>query len=224
MKFATNPFIRTILVAGAWVLCIWQAYSDFNHSHFINIVYPAFLGLASIISLLSFLVDYVRFKKYKKLTFFIPSAVSVLCISALIITSRYLKHQDKTPTVLYASGFYSGLSSISIDFRENGTYKCRKGSFFGDSYYTRGHYLIKDSIIYLDKSNLYDLVKTNWLLMKTIPKRTKEKKGNLLKLLFGSSNQDTLPETYLFQLDQQGDTIPSAIVFRVNDNLVGYRD
>jgi hypothetical protein len=223
MKYLINPFIRTILILGAWFLCIRKIYIDFDHSYlFDNLIPIVLISLASIISLLSFLVDYLRYKKDKKPVSFISTTVSVLCIATLIITTDRLKQQDRTPTILYASNFYSGLITVAIDFRENGTYKCEKGSFMGDSYYTRGYYSIKDSIIYLDKSNLYELVKTDRLLMKTIPKSAKGKKGNLLKLLFGSSNPDTLPATFLFQLNHQGDTIPSAIVLRVNNDKLSY--
>jgi hypothetical protein len=224
MKYAINPFIRTILILGAWFLCVRKIYVDFDHSYWLdNLVPTALIVLASTISLLSFLVDYICYKRGKKLVFFIPTAVSVLCIATLIITTDRLKQQDRTPTILYAS-FHNGLSTVTIDFRENGSYKCKKGNFMGDSYYTRGHYSIKDSVIYLDKSNLYELVKTDRLLMKTIPKNAKAKKESLLRLLFGSSKPDTLPETFLFQLNHQGDTIPSAIVFRVNNNMLSYRD
>ena len=218
MKFVINPFLRTILVIAVWLLCIRQIYIDFNHSHFINIAFPGLILLASIISLLSFLVDYARYKIDKRLIFFVPTAISVLCIAAVIVTSRHLKSLDQTPTVFYASKFYNGLNTLSIDFRENGTFKCTKNFFLHDSYFIRGHYSIKDGVIYLDKSNLFDLVKTDRLQMKTVPKNVKAKKANLLRLLFDASKPDTLPDTFLFQLDNKGNTIPSAIVLRMSNN------
>jgi hypothetical protein len=218
MKFVINPFLRAILIVAVWLLCIRQIYIDFDHSRFLNIIFPAFVLLASIVSLLSFLVDYVRYKTDKKLISFTPTTISMLSITAVIVISHHLKQQDKTPTVFCASKFYSGLNTLSIDFRENGTYKCEKSIFMSDSYFTRGRYSMRDSVIYLDKSNLFDLVKTDKLQMRTIPKNVKAKKGNLLTLLFGSSKPDTLPETFLFQLDNKGDTISSAIVLRMNND------
>jgi NADH:ubiquinone oxidoreductase subunit 2 (subunit N) len=138
MKFVINPFLRTILVITAWLLCIRQIYIDFNHRHFLNIILHVLTVIASIISLLCLLVDHIRYKTDKKLFSFAPTAISLLSIIGLVITSQYLKQQDKTPTVFYASRFYSGLNTIAIDFRENGTYRCKKGGFFGDTYYTRG--------------------------------------------------------------------------------------
>jgi hypothetical protein len=225
MKFIIHPFPRAIITTAAWFFCIRKIYIDFDHSFWFDEVAPTLLIiLASIISLFSFLVDFSRYKTNKNPACFIPAAFSVLGIAALIITTVLLKQLDNTPSVLYASRFYNGLNTIAIDFRENGTYKCEKGSFLGDSYYSRGHYTIRDSIIYLDKSNLYDLVTTDRLLMKTIPKWKQAKKAILLRLLFRTSKADTLPETFLFQLNHFGDTIPSAIVLRVNKEIVGYHD
>lgn len=225
MKFVVNPFFRTFLILGTWFFCFRKVYLDFTHSSFLDFALPLLIFLAGVVSFVSFLVDYGRYKAQRKVSLFFTTLVSVSCISGLIGFDQYLKHQDKTPTILYASKFYSGLNTISIDFRENGTYKCEKGGLFGDTYYTRGRYTIKDSIIQLDKSNLYDLVKTDRLQMMTVPKNGKAKKRNLLSLLFASSSKpDTLPETFVFQIDQRGDTIPSAIVLRVNRDVAGYRD
>jgi len=224
MKFLTNPIFRTVLIIAVWFLCLRKIYLEFSHTSFLDLVLPLLFFAAGVISLLSFLVDYSRYKRCKRTAFYIPTVVTVLCIATVIGTNQYLKQQDNTPTVLYASKFYSGLNTISIDFRENGTYKCSKDVFFSDEYYTRGKYSIKDSVIYLDKSDLFDIVRSDKLKMMTIPKSEKSKKGNLLPLLFGSSKPDTLSDTYLFQLDNKGDTIPSAVVFRVNGNLLGSRN
>jgi hypothetical protein len=225
MKLVINPIFRIFLILGAWFLCFRKIYLEFTHTSFLDFTLPLLIFLAGTISWVSFLVDYGLYKTDKKFLFFMPTVVTVVCISGLIGFDQYLKHQDKTPTVLYASKFYNGLNTISIDFRENGTYKCKKSGLFGGTYYTRGRYTIKDSIIQLDKSNLYDLVKTDRLQMMTIPKNVKSQKRNLLSLLFASSSKpDTLPTTFLFQIDQKGDTIPSAIALRVNNNAVGYLD
>jgi hypothetical protein len=105
----------------------------------------------------------------------------------------------------------------------NGTYKCGKSSFMGEGYNTRGHYSIKDSIIYLDKSNLYDLVISDKLLMKTIPANKRGQEKNIFDLLFGSHKPDTIPKTFLYQLNNNGDTINSAIVLEVNKDMLTVR-
>jgi len=224
MQSRLNTFIRTALVLVVWFFCIYKIYVDFDHDYwFDDLIHTALIVLASIVSLAFGYIGYWRYKRQKNLSFFASTGVTVLCIIALIIITNHLKQQDKTPTIIYASKFYSGLNTISLEFRKNGTYKCGKSSFMGDTYYTRGRYTIKDSIIYLDKSNLFDLVTTNKLLMKTVLKDEKTRKKSIFSLLFSPSKPDTLPETYLYQLDNKGDTISSAIVLKINQDLLATR-
>ena len=226
MKYLINPYLRSFLILGAWFLCVRKIYIEFDHSYFFDELAPTLLiFFASSVSLLSFLVDYGRYKVIKKPILFIPTVVSLLCITSLIVTYEKLKQQDRTPTILYASKVYGGFSYISIDFRENGTYKCKKNTgLMGHSYSIRGKYIIKDSIIQLDKSNIFDLIESDRLLMKTILKSKQEEKGKFFSWFFKAPKRDTLPETYLFQINHKGDTIKSAIAFWVNENQVGYHE
>src|SRR5688572_16751337 len=139
MKYLINSYIRSIFILAAWFLCIRKIYIEFDHSYMFDELAPTLLIIfASIISLISFFVDYARFKVVRKHHFFIPTVISVLCIASLIVIYVKLKQQDRTPTILYARK-----GAISIDFRENSTYKCTKSSgFMGDSYSIRGKYKI----------------------------------------------------------------------------------
>ena len=140
MKFLTSSIFRTVVILGIWFLCVRQIFLEFDHSRFLDFTLPLLFCVAGVISLFSFFVDYVRYKTSKRFVHFVPTVVTMLCFAAVIGTSEYLKKQDKSPTVLYASIFKDGLNSFSIDFRENETYKCSNGRFFGDSYYSRGKY------------------------------------------------------------------------------------
>ncbi|HOZ68932.1 MAG TPA: hypothetical protein PLU11_10280 [Chitinophagaceae bacterium] len=152
----------------------------------------------------------------KSKTAFISTIVTIVAVFSLIWMLDRLKDQDRTPVIIHA--FRSGLEPemFSIDFRGNGTYKCGKGLFLGNHHYMRGRYTIKDSILILDRSNLYNQIISNRLLLKTIPQADslKRKQGFLGKLL-GLPKPDTTAKTYLFQLDHQSDTIPSALVLKV---------
>jgi len=204
-----------------WLFCIYKIYVDFDHSYwFDDLIHTVLIVLSSIISLIFIYVDFRQYKRQRTIFNLITPTLTIIFIAALIFTINRLNQQDKSPTIMYASKFYSGLNTISIYFRENGTYKCDKSSFMGDSYCFRGHYSIKDSIIYLDKSNLYDLAMSDKLLMKTVPKDITPKKKNILSLILGSPNIDTLPNTFLYQLNVNGDTINSAIVLNVNRNIL----
>ncbi len=86
----------------------------------------------------------------------------------------------------------------------------------GNHHYMRGRYTIKDSFLILDRSNLYNQIISNRLLIKSIPKADSLKKQGFLGKLLGLPKPDTTAKTYLFQLDHQGETIPSALVLTVN--------
>ena len=104
---------------------------------------------------------------------------------------------------------------LSIDFRENGTYKSGLSGFMAGENFIRGRYVIKDSVIYLDRSNLHGMVLSNKLLMKTMNVARKKQERGLLKSLFGKRKYDTIPETLLLQLNERDDTIPNAVKLRM---------
>jgi len=205
--------IRITLVMIAWFFCCFEYYREFDHPPFINIGMVLLLFIAGIISVLSSVFDYKTYTRHKKITAFIPTLIALICIAGYFGVREYLLRKDRTPVVLRASS-HSGFNTFSIDFRENGTYKCGWDYFMGGADYERGDYSIKDSTIYLDRKNLDRLLKSDKLLIKTmmVKKRREEKK--LLKFLFSQPKYDTIPETFLFQLNRYGDTIPKAVKLR----------
>jgi hypothetical protein len=182
------------------------------------------ISFASIISVTCIYLDYKRYQGHKTASSFVSGAATIVSVVILLLIVDQLKEQDRTSTILYASKCYSDLNTISLEFRENGTYKCGISIFFGDSYYTRGRYIIKDSIIYLDKSNLYDIIKSVRLLMKLMPKNDTAKKQGLLGILLGlpKPSHDNSPEKFLFQIDNKG-AISSAIALRVNEDFLAVK-
>lgn len=221
MKFSLNIFIRTILLIALWLFCIYKICLDFDHKYwFDDLIHTVLIVLSVIISLVFVYVDFKQYKRQRTIFNLISPSLTFIFIAVLIITINHLNKQDKSPTIMYASKFYNGLNTISIDFRENSTYKCGNSSFMGDSYYSRGHYSIKDSIIYLDKSNLFGIIRTDKLLIKTVSNDTIPKKKNILSLILGSPSIDTLPNTFLYQLNVNGERINSAIVLEVSKNIM----
>ena len=81
--------------------------------------------------------------------------------------------------------------------------------------YDRGHYTIKDSIIYLDKLYTSEQIMSDRFLFKTNPNFDSSKKGNVLKILFGTPEDDATAKTVLYQINQHGRTIDSTISFKV---------
>ncbi|MGZ8518225.1 MAG: hypothetical protein ACXWWD_12790 [Chitinophagaceae bacterium] len=219
MKFKHNILLRPALVTGAWAICIYKIYIDFDHHYLLDdLIHIVFISSASLISITFIYFDYRRYQQQKKPLAFISIAATVICVAILFITINQLRQQDRTQSILYASRLYNGLNSISVDLRENGTYKCGKRHFFS-SYYIRGHYEIHDSIIYLDRQNLHNLLTSDKLLIKTIPQKDTLRLKNILSLLFGSPKADTLPNTFLYQINDKGLPMDSAIILLVNDAI-----
>lgn len=205
---------RIVITIALWLICIRLVFLDFHRTTVFDFSGPLLFLLASVVSFVSLLVDYQSFRRSRKLVSFIPTAVSILCITGLVVTKRYFQQQDNTPIVLQATPSEL-FSSISLDFRENGTYKCaRSRGLFKGSDYLRGQYTIRDSLIILDRANLFDLVMTDRLRLVTVPGNKEARKSLLLEII-GTSKPDTLPKTYLYQVDDKGDMVPSAISFRV---------
>jgi hypothetical protein len=220
-----NTIIRIILIIAAWSCCGYRVYIDFDHCYwFDDLIHKSLISFASIISVTCIYLDYKRYQGHKTASSFVSGAATIVSVVILLLIVDQLKEQDRTSTILYASKCYSDLNTISLEFRENGTYKCGISIFFGDSYYTRGRYIIKDSIIYLDKSNLYDIIKSDRLLMKLMPKNDTAKKQGLLGILLGlpKPSHDNSPEKFLFQIDNKG-AISSAIALRVNEDFLAVK-
>ena len=73
---------------------------------------------------------------------------------------------DSSPIVLRAN--YDGdINGFSLEFRKDGTYKFCNYSVLGGKYF-RGKYLMKDSIITLDRNNIDDVIKSNQLAIRKI--------------------------------------------------------
>ena len=73
---------------------------------------------------------------------------------------------DSSPIVLRAN--YDGdINGFSLEFRKDGTYKFCNYSVLGGKYF-RGKYLLKDSIITLDRNNIDDVIKSNQLAIRKI--------------------------------------------------------
>lgn len=213
MKF--NALIKTILVLLLWLVCIYKIYVDFDREYlFDSLIHDTLIIIASIVSALAINSDYSQYRQQKKLTLLSSSITAFLCIAGLLLTTYFLKKQDQTSTVFYAVRNTSGLGRITLDFRENNTYKLGRHHFMSANY-QRGHYTIKDSIIYLDKFYTSEQIMSDRFLLKTNQNFDSTKKGNVLKMLFGTPEDDVKAKTVLYQINHNGQTLDSTISFKL---------
>lgn len=208
------PFIRIFLIITAWFYCIYRIYRSYEVERFMDLAPGLSAFLAGAISFLSFCFDSYWYRETKRIPAFFSTFITALCLLALFTTKKSLEARERTPVIIYATG-RNGDHNISLALRKNGTYKTSLGVFFGPYYNQWGRYRIEDSTIYLDKNGLFDVVKTDRLLLKAMPALA-PKKQSLLGQLFNPAKPDTLPRLFLYQVNHQGDTIPNAPVLKVN--------
>lgn len=208
------PFIRVFLIIAGWSFCISRIYRSYEVEIFMDLDPMLSAFLAGAISFLAFCIDSYYFRETKRIAAFFSTFTTAFCLLALFITRKSLEARDRTPVIVYAIG-RNGDHKISLALRKNGTYKTSLGNFFGPHYNQWGRYRIEDSTIYLDKTELFDVVKTDRLRMKTMPALVPQKQS-LFGQLFNPAKPDTLPRLFLYQVNHQGVTIPNAPVLKVN--------
>lgn len=219
MKIRFN-FFTSIPAFAFWMICIYKIYADYDHFEisdaFIHIV---LIAIALLFTFFVFIGDHSQFKEEKTLLSFVPTGVNAVCIMALLLTHFFLKQQDNTPTVIYGTTKGVPFNYLSIDFRKNNTYKLGRHQFLSTDY-VRGQYTKKDSLIYLENGIPGALV-SDRLILKTVtlPDSVIKRRKNSLLNLFSSHEPDTLPETFLFQIDINGKILDSSIYFNYGIKL-----
>lgn len=106
------------------------------------------------------------------------------------------------------------MGRITLDFRANNTYKLGRHRFFSVDY-NRGKYIMTDSIIYLDNPHESELLLSDKLLITKNPNYDSTKKKNTLKAIFGTPEDDVTASTLLYQINNSGHKVESAISFKV---------
>src|SRR6185295_7110522 len=105
---------------------------------------------------------------------------------------------------LYCVTKQNDFNGVSIDFREDGTYKMTSWSLGADYY--RGTYTMKDSIITLDKSKIENAIVSNRLVVR--PEIEIYEKDSF-------PGKDTVYQKSIYQIDENGKVISGATDFVV---------
>lgn len=108
----------------------------------------------------------IRYHKDKSMKNFIPTFIGGFIIFEVLVVNFYLWYRDSSEVILQAN--YDGdINGYSFEFRKDGSYLFENGSVLGRSQF-RGKYKIKDSLIFLDKNEIDNVVKTNQLAIRYI--------------------------------------------------------
>lgn len=155
--------------------------------------------VAICIFIVVLLFDIRQFKKSKKWASFTSSVIGLTIAFGLFTTLYILKQRDNSPSKIYCVTKMNDFNGISIDFREDGTYKLTSWSLGADIY--RGKYKIKDSIITIDKSKIENAITSKRFVIRQD----------------GEIDSSGIQEKSVYQIDDQGQLIKQSVDFRVID-------
>ena len=105
------------------------------------------------------------------------------------------QHRDRITrfaTLKHRANYDGDINGFSLEFRKDGTYKFCNYSVLGGKYF-RGKYLLKDSIITLDRNNIDDVIKSNQLAIRKI---SENYKGREYKIVQINKNHQRIENEY----------------------------
>ena len=97
---------------------------------------------------------------------FIPTVIGIIFIISFFVTNSVIAARDKSP-ILIQAGYDGGFNGAWFEFREDGTYKFGNSGGIGATY-SRGKYILKDSIITLDKNDIDNVIQSQLLAIRKI--------------------------------------------------------
>ncbi|MEP6467799.1 MAG: hypothetical protein ABJB05_15925 [Parafilimonas sp.] len=122
------------------------------------------------------------FKNTKSRLSFLPTITAIIFIVSFLITNIVLANRDNSPIIIQA-GYDGGFNGAWFEFRKDGTYKFGNSGGIGITY-SRGKYILKDSLITLDKDNIDNTIQSKLLIIR------KEKIIDTLEQVIYQINQE----------------------------------
>ena len=119
---------------------------------------------------------------------FIPTVIGIIFIISFFVTNIIIAARDKSLVLIkaiYVEDFYGS----GFEFRENGTYKFTDIRGLVGAIYSRGNYLLKDSLIILDRDNIDDIIQSNLLVI-----RNEKLNGTTNQTIYQINNQHNIIE------------------------------
>ena len=147
--------------------------------------------------------DRKEYFKSKRLNAFIPTFIGSVFLFGLLTIILFLNQRDNSPSKLYCLTKVVDFNGVSIDFREDGTYKISSWSVLSADYF-RGVYTIKDSIIILEESKIENTIVSNRLVIR------QEVDISEKDIIPG---KETIYQKSVYQIDKQGKVIDGSMDF-----------
>jgi hypothetical protein len=123
-----------------------------------------FVGFA-VALLVTFLKDRKVYRQTHLKLSFIPAVTGMIFITSFLVTNVVATARDRSPVLIHAS-YVEDFYGSGFEFREDGTYKFTEIHGLVGVTFSRGKYVLKDSLITLDRSNIDDIIKSRFLIIR----------------------------------------------------------
>lgn len=199
MSPSKKRILRILVVAVTSIVITILFVAQIDHDNIfddeINILTTI---IATPVLIIVFVKDLIEFKNGKSIFSLLPTFLIAFFLIGLSLASWEIKERDRSPVKFSCVTKVVDFNGISIDFREDGTYKICSWSLGADYY--RGTYVLNDSIIILHNLPEKAPLQSNRLLIRS-------------EMLL--SNDTTTIES-VYQIDKTGNVIENSTAFDVN--------
>jgi hypothetical protein len=191
-----TPRLILIFIAGGLITYLTYR-SKYQIDLFESLIWGFLILAGSGLLLWTVIKDIKNYKLARQFKSFLPTIIAVAFI-AIILALEYKISIDRDKPSLIKVSYNGDINGTSIDFKNDGTYIFNNFSIgFSESQY--GTYKISQDTITLDKSQLDNVIKTEYLVINEIE----------VKYDAGAKR-----EKYLYQI-AKGKVIENATEFRV---------
>jgi hypothetical protein len=204
---ASNKIFRSILTGVIGLFICYQFIKRVDHEFAFDFIPLSFITVLAIIFFIWIIFrDRKEYAKSKSFADFIPTIIGATIVLGLFLAFYILDQRDKSSSKLYCVTKIIDFNGASIDFREDGTYKLTSWCLGADYY--RGKYVMQDSIITIDKSEIEKIIESNrFVVRQEIEVYEKD----------SIPGMDTVYQKSIYQINEEGKVIQNAIDFIVRE-------
>ena len=163
MTTSKHVLFRVIPIGVAGIVSISYLVNHIDKETVFGMLPQFFLACGSVFAIVwTFLLDRKEHRKSKKKVEFLPSFVGLVWVLMFGVMLFIFKLRDRSPSKLYCVTAICDFNGMSIDFRQDGTYKLSNWCMGVENF--RGKYQIKDSIVTLDGPDVAKMIGSDRLL------------------------------------------------------------
>jgi len=187
-----NNYGKIILLAIIGSLFAYILYNSYYYDNLFEMIFYLILGTIGIILLFKIIRnDNQDYKKSRRISNYLTSIIGILIFSINIGIYTYYEIKINSPSLIKAR-IFAGYA----DFKKNGEYVIISGPWASRTHFY-GNYVIKDSIITVDRKEFDDVLTTNRFVIRNSDSIIQE----------NYKNKEIMIDKYLIQIDENGKEI-----------------